>query len=106
MAYTLPHVRSWIIDSGAIEHITCSDNNLFDINHTLEPPVRIPNGDLISVHAVGDLYLPNGLRLKRVLYIPKFQCNLLSASRLTSDLNCTLTFFQTFVFYRICPQES
>ncbi|CAH9085646.1 unnamed protein product [Cuscuta epithymum] len=97
MAYTLPHARPWIIDSGASEHITCSDVNLFDIvTHTTEPSVKIPNGESVPVHSIGSLYLPNGLCLKRVLYIPKFQCNLLSASRLTSDLSCTLTFFPDF----------
>ncbi|CAH9141419.1 unnamed protein product [Cuscuta epithymum] len=97
MAYTLPHVRPWIIDSGASEHITCSDMNLFNITrHTSESSVRIPNGESIPVNAVGSLYLPNGILLERVLYIPKFQCNLLSVSRLTSDLNCTLIFFPDF----------
>ncbi|CAH9112219.1 unnamed protein product [Cuscuta epithymum] len=101
MAYTLPHARPWIIDSGATEHITCSDINLFDImNHIPQPPVRIPNGESIPVHAVGSLYLPNGLHLKRVLYIPQFQCNLISVSRLTSDLNCTLTFFSDFCVFQ------
>ncbi|CAH9110065.1 unnamed protein product [Cuscuta epithymum] len=91
------HSRSWIIDSGASEHITCDDNDMFNIfAHPPEPAVRIPNGDSIPVSAVGSLYLSNGFYLRRVLYVPQFKCNLLSASRLTNDLNCTLTFFSNF----------
>ncbi|CAH9125480.1 unnamed protein product [Cuscuta epithymum] len=91
------HTRTWIIDSGASEHITCDSVNLFNIStRSSEPGVRIPNGELVPVTAVGSLYLSNGFYLRRVLYVPQFQCNLLSVSRLTSELNCTLTFFSDF----------
>ncbi|CAH9128381.1 unnamed protein product [Cuscuta epithymum] len=97
MEETSRHTRTWIIDSGASEHITCDGDGLFDIlTHPSEPAVRIPNGELIPVSAIGSLYLPNGFYLRRVLYVPQFQCHLLSASRLTSDLNCTLTFSSKF----------
>ncbi|CAH9128545.1 unnamed protein product [Cuscuta epithymum] len=103
---TSSHVCPWIIDSGATERITCSDINLFNIvSHVAESSVKIPNGESIPVHAVGSLYLPNGIRLERVLYIPKFQCNLLSVSRLTSDLNCTLTFFPDFCIFQDVPSR-
>ncbi|CAH9134266.1 unnamed protein product, partial [Cuscuta epithymum] len=79
-----PHTRTWIIDSGASEHITCDSVNLFNIStRSSEPGVRIPNGELVPVTAVGSLYLSNGFYLRRVLYVTQFQCNLLSASRLT-----------------------
>ncbi|CAH9144815.1 unnamed protein product [Cuscuta epithymum] len=106
MADRLPHVVSWIIDSGATEHITCDDINLFNIiSPATEPSVKIPNGESIPFHAVGSLYLPNGFHLERVLYIPKFQCNLLSVSRLTSDLNCTFTFFPDFCILQDVPSR-
>ncbi|CAH9134708.1 unnamed protein product, partial [Cuscuta epithymum] len=106
MAGVLSHTCSWIINSGATEHITCSDRNLIDILTTpSESSVKIPNGESVPVHAIGSLYLPNGLYLRRVLYIPKFQCSLLSASRLTSDLNCTLTFFSDFCTLQDIPSR-
>ncbi|CAH9074692.1 unnamed protein product, partial [Cuscuta europaea] len=106
MTNLLSFFRPWIIDSGASEHITCENTNLVNVSSSIsEQEVRIPNGDLIPVHAVGSLYLPNGLYLRRVLYIPKFQCNLLSASRLTKDLNCTLTFFQDFCVLQDLPSK-
>ncbi|CAH9124860.1 unnamed protein product, partial [Cuscuta epithymum] len=89
-----PRTRTWIIDSGASEHITCDSANLINsFTHPSDSTVRIPNGESVPVSAVGSLNLPNGFYLRRVLYVPRFQCNLLSASRLTIDLNCSLTFF-------------
>ncbi|CAH9113207.1 unnamed protein product, partial [Cuscuta epithymum] len=89
----LPYTSTWIIDSGASEHITCDDKNLFNILiQPSQPAVQIPNGEFVPVSAVGSIYLPNGLYLRRVLYVPQFRCNLLSVSQLTSDLNCTFTF--------------
>ncbi|CAH9142679.1 unnamed protein product [Cuscuta epithymum] len=104
MTNLLPFFRPWIIDSGAFEHITCDNTNSVNVSSsTYEQQVRIPNGDLVPIHAVSSLYLPNGLYLRHVLYIPKFQCNLLSASRLTKDLNCTLAFFQDFCVLQDLP---
>ncbi|KAF5783293.1 putative transcription factor interactor and regulator CCHC(Zn) family [Helianthus annuus] len=37
-----------------------------------------------------------GAKLKGVLYIPEFNCNLLSVSRLTNNLQCSITFFPDF----------
>ncbi|KAJ9558209.1 hypothetical protein OSB04_012823 [Centaurea solstitialis] len=61
-----------------------------------ETPVRIPNGDYILVKGKGTSTLPNGIKIAKVLYIPKFKCNLLSVSRLTKDLRCAVTFFPDF----------
>ena len=35
----------------------------------------------------------NGLKLNSVLHVPNLQCNLLSMSKLTMDLNYSVTFF-------------
>lgn len=58
--------------------------------------MQIPNGDYVSVENIGDSYLPNGLKIEHVLNIPSFKCNLLSVSRLTKEMNCTLIFFPGF----------
>ncbi|KAJ0494159.1 hypothetical protein HanIR_Chr12g0594261 [Helianthus annuus] len=72
----------WIVDSGASEHITHRkewlDNQAKASN---EMPVAIPNGSLIPVEGNGTCILPNGLKIKNVLHVPKFTCNLLSVSR-------------------------
>ena len=59
-------------------------------------PATIPNGDIIPVKGIGSSILPNGLMINGVLHIPDFRCNLLSVSRITKELNCSLTFFPNF----------
>ncbi|XP_021995106.1 uncharacterized protein LOC110892024 [Helianthus annuus] len=88
---------NWIVDSGCTEYISYL-LNLFhgNLKTTHELPVRIPNGDSIPVKRKGSSTLPNGTEIRDVLYVPDFTCNLLSVSRLTRDLHCTLTFFPNF----------
>ncbi|KAM0025673.1 hypothetical protein Hdeb2414_s0021g00577311 [Helianthus debilis subsp. tardiflorus] len=87
----------WIVDSGAIEHIT-NQVDLLDNKrrNSFETPVIIPNGDNVPVEGRGDYVLPGGAEVKEVLYVPKFNCNLLSVSRLTKNLQCAVTFFPDF----------
>ncbi|KAJ0481516.1 putative RNA-directed DNA polymerase [Helianthus annuus] len=88
---------NWIVDSGCTEHKTYL-LNLFhgNLKTTRELPVRIPNGDSIPVKGKGSSTLPNGTEIRDVLYVPDFTCNLLSVSRLTRDLDCTVSFFSNF----------
>ncbi|KAK3001019.1 hypothetical protein RJ639_020679 [Escallonia herrerae] len=45
---------SWIIDTGATNHISCKLDTMFDAYTNLGvPPVQIPNGDTVPVHALG-----------------------------------------------------
>ncbi|KAK1423454.1 hypothetical protein QVD17_18757 [Tagetes erecta] len=87
----------WVIDSGATEHITHNGFLLKDkIKRYFEPPVVIPNGASIAVEGRGDYILPNGIKIKGVLHVPNFKCNLLSVNKLSKDLKCAVTFFPDF----------
>lgn len=87
----------WIIDFGASEHITHNVELLHDKKEYINgAPVIIPNGNEIPVKGVGSSTLPNGLQLNDVLHIPDFKCNLLSVSKITNDLQSTLTFWPGF----------
>ncbi|KAK1440796.1 hypothetical protein QVD17_06628 [Tagetes erecta] len=91
--------NDWIIDSGCTEHITNRAEWLEGkVKSTFEPPVVIPNGDSIPVEGKGSCRLPNGTTIKGVLHVPKFKCNLLSVSRLSRDLYCSVTFFPDICF--------
>ena len=59
-------------------------------------PVIIPNGEAIAVEGKGECLLPGGTKIKGVLHIPNFTCNLLSVSRLSKDLQSAITFFPDF----------
>lgn len=84
----------WVIDSGSTEHITHSSRILQNITQSrFETPVVIPNGDAIPVEGKGECTLPGGTKIKDVLHVPKFTCNLLSVSRLSKDLQSAITFF-------------
>lgn len=91
--------NDWIVDSGCTEYITYQTEWLEDMMaFTCEPSVMIPNGDSIPVMGKGSCVLPNGRKIKGVLHVPKFKCNLLSVSRLTKDLQCAVIFFPELCF--------
>ena len=84
---------SWIVDSGASDHMTgniatfskyfpCHDNSI----------VRIADGTHSKVMGKGSVVISKDIVLKDVLYVPKLDCNLLSISKLTKDLNCVTKF--------------
>lgn len=72
---------TWIVDIGAIEHMT-SDCNLLDgdIDSDGEPLVLFPMVIIFQKKGEGTTVLPNGVKIAKVLYIPQFDCNLLSVS--------------------------
>ncbi|KAK3034295.1 hypothetical protein RJ639_034099 [Escallonia herrerae] len=88
---------SWIIDTGAMDHISCKLDTMSDAyTNPGVPPVQIPNDDTVPVHALGRVNLGPNLHLEQVLGVPKFCFNLLSVSKLTRDLNCVLIFGSEF----------
>lgn len=70
----------------------------------METPVTIPNEDLVSVSGKGSCTLPNMIDIDKVLYIPSFNYNLLSVSRVTKDLGCAITFSLIFATCRTYTQ--
>ncbi|XP_071694920.1 uncharacterized protein [Rutidosis leptorrhynchoides] len=95
----------WVVDSGSTEHITYDESILENKrNTTCETPIIIPNGDAIPVNGKAECFLPGGTKIKDVLHIPKFTCNLLSVSRLSNDLQSAITFFLPFVLCRNCTR--
>ena len=85
---------SWIIDSGATDHIG-SNPDLFD---TLKEFTQLPNtitiayGKQVIVHHIGTMKLDHGIILENVLYVPGFKFNLISTHKLCKDLNCQIIF--------------
>ncbi|KAH0685526.1 hypothetical protein KY290_017009 [Solanum tuberosum] len=63
----------WIVDTGATNSITHDINSLSNkIVHTTLPPVQIPNGDTVKVHALGQVAIGKRLILENVLGVPDF----------------------------------
>lgn len=88
---------AWVIDTGATHHITHDIDSLSNVVSCPDmPPVQISNGDTVGVNALGRITLSKRLILEQVLGISNFCFNLLSVSKLTRDLNCSLTFWSGF----------
>lgn len=73
MASKTSQIDSWIVDTGATEHITNRTDILKNVMPSIdEDLVIIPNGESISVKGRGNHTLSNGTKVKVVLHIPDF----------------------------------
>ncbi|XP_015168470.1 uncharacterized protein [Solanum tuberosum] len=92
----------WIVDSGASKHMV---RNLHMLSHykpltpSQEGRVYLPTGKLATVSHIGSSQILGGIEITNVLHIPKFQYNLLSVSKLTKELNCTVLFNPDFCIF-------
>lgn len=90
----LLRLHQLIIDSGATNHITSSPKLLVNQRkNTLLPPVTMPSGEQAPITSIGNLPLNSTVTLKNVLGVPTFKVDLMSVSRITKDLNCSVIFF-------------
>lgn len=83
---------SWIIDTGASNHVTGNESHLFDIHDNVACPVGLPDGKKIVATKKGRVRLFENLYLKNVLYVPTLQCNLISVTQLIDDMHCCVQF--------------
>ncbi|RVW57733.1 Retrovirus-related Pol polyprotein from transposon RE1 [Vitis vinifera] len=97
----LTHTSSlgpWILDSGASDHLSGNKDLFSSITTTSTlPTVTLANGSQTVAKGIGlALPLPS-LPLTSVLYTPECPFNLISISKLTRTLNCSITFSDKFV---------
>lgn len=87
---------SWIIDTGASNHI-CTDHVLFEDLITLNSPiiVHLPDGDTNKVTHIGNIYL-NNLKLSETLFLPNFSHNVLSVNKLITTNAISCIFYPCF----------
>ncbi|XP_074352988.1 uncharacterized protein LOC141692148 [Apium graveolens] len=87
------HTNSWIIDSGASDHI-CSSMNLFHTVKQIDENsfITIPDGTKIQVTHVGNIKLNNLIELTDVLYAPSFKFNLIFVSKLVRNTTYIISF--------------
>ena len=97
----LTHTSSlgpWILDSRASDHLSGNKDLFSSITTTFAlPTVTLANGSQTVAKGIGlTLPLPS-LPLTSVLYTPKCPFNLISVSKITCTLNCSITFSDKFV---------
>ncbi|XP_068302662.1 uncharacterized protein [Pyrus communis] len=67
----------WIIDSGAIEHITCDSRHVSSLKNSTDIEVNVANGDAAPGLGEGTISLYDTMKLDTVLVIPSLNYNLL-----------------------------
>jgi len=95
----LHHKDRWIINFGATDHVTMSLDNFVSCNRINDTKVNLPNGTFVIATYKGHVRLSNGIILHNDLYIPEFNYNLISISRLTIDSQVHIVFtnFDCFI---------
>ena len=92
LSYEKANSTSWILDSGATDHVSSSQTN-FHSYHQINPiTVKLLNGHLVHATHLGTIQLSTFITLHDVLYVPAFTFNLISISKLVSSTNCKLIF--------------
>ncbi|KAM7503905.1 hypothetical protein LguiB_002809 [Lonicera macranthoides] len=86
-----PH--QWVIDSGATDHILSSSTPFINSKKIPFSSVSLPSGEKADIVSKGTLPLNSTYYLHNVLSVPTFKVDLISVSRLTNDLNCSITFY-------------
>lgn len=89
--FSVTNSSTWIIDSGASEHM-CFDSTFFKLLSSLTPPltINLPNCQTILVTHIGTVSLFPDLVLENVLYVPSFKYNLMSVHKFCSQFSYTL----------------
>ncbi|XP_073260909.1 uncharacterized protein [Populus alba] len=87
---------SWILDTGATDHIICSPL-LFEsiILPKTQNNVHLPNGQHVPILFTGTVRFSPDIILYNALYVPAFNINLISVSRLTAANTVGLFFLHT-----------
>nr|XP_016487144.1 PREDICTED: uncharacterized protein LOC107807306 [Nicotiana tabacum] len=80
-------IDTWILDSGASNHMTFNRSSMCDITILPYPLlVVLPNGYKVRVIVVGSVKLAPRIVLHKVLFVPSFKYNLISIHLLTLHL--------------------
>jgi hypothetical protein len=90
--------HTWIIDTGATDHMVCSVSLFTSITALVSHRVKLPNGSFAEVTHIGTIQISEHLILTNVLCVHSFSFNLISASKLIKNVNCCLIFLAGFCF--------
>lgn len=88
------NINCWIIDSGAIDHMTNKALNFHDFQ-TLPKPSHglVANGQNALVLGVGKINLLSNSTKSNALLVRTFPFQFLSIRKITRTLNCLVIFF-------------
>ena len=87
----------WIIDSRAIDHMTFDSN---DFSHITQPRPCISNANGVTypVIGAGTVIISHFFTLSHILLVHSLSNILMSASQVTTNLNCAVLIYPIFCF--------
>ncbi|KAM1515010.1 hypothetical protein ACFX10_014157 [Malus domestica] len=91
---------TWIIDSGAIEHMICDSRQVQTLKPSTNTIVSVVNGNVVPIIGDGDVSLSDTLNLDSVLVVPSLDYNLLSVAQITVALHCLVIFWPFFCVFK------
>ncbi|CAM8886686.1 unnamed protein product [Rhodiola kirilowii] len=84
---------TWVIDSGATDHITPHAHLLSNLVSLKDPyNVLMPNGKRVLVTHTGTCSIPESIKLSGVLLVPNIRFNLISVAKLVGDSQLKVEF--------------
>ena len=93
--------NSWVMDSGATDHMTNLLNGFFTyLPCPSSRKIATTDGSLTTIVGVGDVKLGPSLILKNVLHVPRLFTNLVSIKKLTQDLRCNVVFHHSYCVFQ------
>ena len=90
--------NTWILDTGATDHMISCSSLFTTITVIVSTHVNLPNGAKASVTHIGTIKLSHNLTLRGVLCVQSFSFNLISASKPLKNLHCYLIFLVGYCF--------
>jgi transposase InsO family protein len=97
---------TWVIDSGATDHMTFSSDDVTNYTKPRKTEILNANGIPYPVSAAGDVHLSPSLTLSNTLVVPSLSTKLISVGQLAEDLNCMVLMYPNCcVFQDISTKE-
>ena len=88
--------ETWVLDTGATNHIVHSLTLFTKITSYVTSFVQLPNGEKVIVTHISTIQITSTLVLENVLCDPTFTFNLILVSELTQKLSCCLVFLSNY----------
>ena len=95
---TVHNAETWVLDTGATDHIIHSISLFTKITSSISSFVHLPNGEKVLATRIGTVQVTTSLILEDVICVPAFSFNLISVSKLTKSLSCCLVFLSNYCF--------
>lgn len=93
---------SWIVDSGAIQHLSANRHMFKDSTGLIQShkdKLYLTTGDEVHISHTGEAYIITDDVIKDVLFLPDFKLNLVSVAKITKELSYFISFYPNFCVF-------